>query len=103
MQPFLREMNLTEARRQLSVMLREIENDPGVGYQIKVRDRVVAELRSPSVRPGTLSSGASLLQFARDMESLHPRKPGRPLHHTAANYKEHLYGAKRPVRRKKRA
>ena len=47
-QPFLREINLTEARRRLSSLVREMEAEPDIGYQIKVRDRVVAELRSPA-------------------------------------------------------
>ncbi len=97
MSPFLRDINLTEARRRFSSLLREIEDDPDVGYRIKVRDRVVAELRSPAGRPGRISSGAALLKFAREVEALHPVKPGRRLRNISGNYKEYLYGRKRPV------
>src|SRR5437867_13389488 len=94
MQPLLREINLTEARRRLSGLLREIERDPDIGYQIKVRDRVVAELRSPAGVAGRLSSGAALLELASDIEVLHPRKPGQRLRNIAGNYKEQVYGRK---------
>jgi hypothetical protein len=41
----LQEISLSDARRRLSSLLREIEADPGTGYRILVRKRVVAELR----------------------------------------------------------
>jgi antitoxin (DNA-binding transcriptional repressor) of toxin-antitoxin stability system len=47
----LQEISLSDARRRLSALLREIEADPGAGYRILVRKRVVAELRSPAPTP----------------------------------------------------
>lgn len=40
--------DVRDARGRLSALLREIEADPGAGYRILVRKRVVAELRSPA-------------------------------------------------------
>lgn len=103
MRPYLREINLTEARRRLSSILREIEAEPDVGYQIKVRDRVVAELRSPASRRAQMSSGEALLKFAREMEALYPRRPGQPLENISGHYKEYLYGKRRPARSRRSA
>ena len=103
MRPFLREINLTEARRRFSSILREIEAEPDVGYQIKVRGKVVAELRSPASRRGQMNSGEALLQFARQMEALYPRKPGEPLQNVSGNIKKYLYGKKGTIPRRKSA
>jgi len=40
---------LCDARKRFSAILREIESDPGTGYRIPVRKRVIAELRSPAL------------------------------------------------------
>lgn len=103
MRPFLRDISLTEARRRLSSLLREIEVEPNVGYQIKVRDKVVAELRSPASYRGQTSAGEALLKFAREMEALCPRKPGEPLRNISGHFKEYLYGKKRPIRPRRSA
>jgi antitoxin (DNA-binding transcriptional repressor) of toxin-antitoxin stability system len=87
----LQEINLSEARRRLSALLREIEADPGAGYRILVRKRVVAELRSPApVR--RKNPGATMLKLALEMEKLSSPARGEADDVTAANYKEHLYG-----------
>lgn len=89
----LPEISLSDARRRLSDILREIEADPGAGYRILVRKRVVAELRSPA--PARRKNpGAAMLKVALVMErlSLRARREGGDI--TAANYKEFLYGRK---------
>lgn len=97
-----REIGLSEARRQLSRLLREIEKDPEVAYHILVRDKVVAELRSPESRLPRISSGEALLRAARIAETLIPVQPGRAASDIARNYKEHLYGQRRPARTRRR-
>lgn len=97
MRPYLREINLTEARRRLSSILREIEAEPDVGYQIKVRDRVVAELRSPASSRGFINSGAALLRAARKAEKLMRGAPKKKDPVTSENYKEYLYGRRSPL------
>jgi antitoxin (DNA-binding transcriptional repressor) of toxin-antitoxin stability system len=96
MRPYLREIGLTEARRRLSSLLREIEAEPDVGYQIKVRDRVVAELRSPASKRGSINSGQALLRAAREAERLMRGMPKKKDSVTSANYKEYLYGRRSP-------
>ena len=103
MRPYLREINLTEARRRLSSILREIEAEPDMGYQIKVRGKVVAELRSPASKRGYENAGEALLQLARDAERLWPAEDRKKDNISAANYKEFLYGKRSPSLPRKRA
>lgn len=97
MQPFLREINLTEARRRLSSILREIEAEPDVGYRIKVRDKVVAELRSPRPKPGYGNAGEALLRAACKAEKLWKPRSRKRDAATSRNYKEYLYGKRSPL------
>jgi antitoxin (DNA-binding transcriptional repressor) of toxin-antitoxin stability system len=103
MRPFLRDINLTEARRRLSSILREIEAEPNVGYQIKVRGKVVAELRSPASRRGYRNAGEALLALAREAERLTPPKRRKGHTTTSENYKEFLYGRQSSSLARKRA
>ncbi len=97
----LQEISLSDARRRLSALLRKIEADPGAGYRILVRKRVVAELRSPApARPR--NPGAAMLKLALEMEKLASHAGAETDEVTAANFKEHFYGNKpftRPRRR----
>ena len=89
----LRDISLSDARKRLSAILREIEADPGAGYRILVRKRVVAELRRPApARPK--NPGAAMLKLALEMEKLSSPERSGPGRVTAANYKEYLYGNK---------
>jgi antitoxin (DNA-binding transcriptional repressor) of toxin-antitoxin stability system len=89
----LQEISLSDARKRLSSLLREIEADPGAGYRILVRKRVVAELRSPA--PARRKNpGASMLKLALEMEKLSAPVIDKADAMTAANYKEFLYGSK---------
>lgn len=103
MQPYLREINLTEARRRLSSMLHEIEAEPEVGYQIKVRDKVVAELRSPAAKRGYGNAGEALLRAARKAEKLVRGSSKKKPVVTSENYKEFLYGKNSPLIGRKQA
>jgi antitoxin (DNA-binding transcriptional repressor) of toxin-antitoxin stability system len=89
----LREISLSDARKNLSALLREIEADPEAGYRILVRKRAVAELRSPAPARRK-NAGAAMLKLAREMERLAPRAEGEAGRATAARYKEYLYGNK---------
>lgn len=88
----LREIRLSEARRQFSALLRQIEAEPEVGYRILVRDRVVAELRSPEPRLGRMNAGAVLLKLAEEF-AVSRRSPRKRVGEvTSENYKDFLYG-----------
>ena len=90
----MREIRLSEARRQLSRLLRRIEADPEVGYRILVRDRVLAELRSPEPRLGRMNAGAALLKLTQELPLRSPRRAGRAAV-TSENFKDFLYGRSR--------
>jgi antitoxin (DNA-binding transcriptional repressor) of toxin-antitoxin stability system len=93
-------ISLSDARKRLSDILREIEADPGAGYRILVRNRVVAELRSPApVR--RKNPGATMLKLALEMEKLSLPARGTADEATAANYQEDLSGSK-PVSPRRR-
>jgi hypothetical protein len=81
----LREISLSEARKNLSAILREIEADPETGYRILVRKRAIAELRSP-VPSRRKNSGIALLKLAREMEELFPMLEGKADRVTSVNY-----------------
>ena len=69
----VRDISLTDARKNLSALLREIETDPSAGYRILVRKRVVAELRSPvAARPK--HAGVTLVKLALEVEKQSPRE-----------------------------
>ena len=87
----LRDVSLSEARRSLSALLREIESHPEIGYQIRVRKRVVAELRCPT-STGRKNSGAILLKAARGMERQRHESEKLPGNVNSTNYKAFLYG-----------
>ena len=89
----LREISLSDARKRLSEILREIEADTSAGYRILVRKRVVAELRSPA--PARRKNpGATMLKLAVEMRKLSSSGGGDAGEVTAARYKEYLYGNK---------
>ncbi|MBI3697289.1 MAG: hypothetical protein HY238_20940 [Acidobacteria bacterium] len=50
----LPEIGVGRARREFSKLLRQIEADPDAGYRILVHNKVVAELRSLTGRPGRI-------------------------------------------------
>ncbi len=79
----LREISLSDARKRLSEILREIAADPGIRYRILVRKRVVAELGSPEpVR--RKNPGATMLRLAVEMEKLSSPAGGKADEVTAA-------------------
>jgi len=82
---------VSEARRNLSALPREIESHPETGYQIRVRKRVAAELRSPA-SARRKSSGAMLLKAAREMERQRPEPEGLAGDVNSTNYTAFLYG-----------
>jgi antitoxin (DNA-binding transcriptional repressor) of toxin-antitoxin stability system len=103
MRPYLREINLSEARRRLSQLLREIEKDPDAGFQIKVRGKVVAELRSPLPQRGYGNAGEALLRAAYQAQRLSGKIAGKKNRAISDRYKEYLYGKGSPLLPRKRA
>ncbi len=88
----LRPISLSEARRRLSSLLREIDSHPDIGYRIQVHNRPVAELRSAGPVPGRMNPGAALLKAAERVSRGRPLRPRSRKESVSKNYKEVLYG-----------
>jgi len=78
---------ISEARRRLPELVRQVRKDPGSAIQITVRDEVVAELRAALPEPEPGAAGRALLEALRKL----PKRRGRRAD-VAARAEEHLYG-----------
>lgn len=79
---------ISEARRQLPKLVRQVQKDPALRVEIMVRDEPVAELRA--IEPAPVAG-----QAARKLEALRRRlathKP-RPRTDISSRVKDYLYG-----------
>jgi antitoxin (DNA-binding transcriptional repressor) of toxin-antitoxin stability system len=86
-------LSISEARRRLPELVRQIQEDPGSVVQITVRGETIAELRAaprtalPAPEPG--AAAKALLELARKL----PRRRGRR-RNISGHVKEYLYGRK---------
>ncbi len=80
-------MPISEVRRRLPELVRQIRKDAGMGVEITVHDEVVAELRATQPEP---APGAA----ARKLQALMARLPKRRGRKTriSSHVKDHLYG-----------
>ena len=83
-------VSISEARKNLPKLVRQVKQDRGSVVQITVRDEVVVELRAALPQPEPGAAARALLELARK-----PPKPrrGRPTD-ISAHVKEYLYGRK---------
>jgi antitoxin (DNA-binding transcriptional repressor) of toxin-antitoxin stability system len=81
-------VSISEARRRLPELVRQVRKDPGEIVQITVRDEVVAELRAALPEP---EPGAAARKLAELMARL-PKTRGRRTD-VSLHVKEHLYGS----------
>ena len=79
-------ISISEARRRLPELVRELRKNGGAHVQITVHDEVVAELRA--VRPEP-SPGAAALKLKQVMQRL-PRHRGRKKQ-VSSRVSEHLF------------
>lgn len=79
---------ISDARRQLSYLVRQLQRDPRRIYTITVRDKAVAELRAfrPAAEPGL--AARKLLDIMAKL----PKPRGKSRTDIASHFKEHLYG-----------
>ncbi|MBI2369709.1 MAG: hypothetical protein HYV08_05640 [Deltaproteobacteria bacterium] len=82
-------VSISEARRRLPELVRQVRKDAGATVQITVRDEVVAELRAALPEPEPGAAARALLDLARKLRR--PRRRGRPTD-VSAHVKEYLYG-----------
>jgi len=80
-------ISISEARRRLPELVRQVRKDAGMSVQITVRDEVVAELRAALPEP---EPGAAVRKLLELMQKL-PKRQGRRTD-ISSHVKDHLYG-----------
>lgn len=80
-------VSISEARRRLPELVRQVRKDAGTSVQIMVRDEVVAELRAALPEPEPGAAAKTLLELMRKL----PKHRGRKAD-ISSRVKEHLYG-----------
>jgi antitoxin (DNA-binding transcriptional repressor) of toxin-antitoxin stability system len=82
-------VSISEARKRLPQLVRQVKQDRGSVVQITVRDEVVAELRAALPAPEPGAAARALLELMQKL----PRRRG-PRRNISGHVKEHLYGRK---------
>ncbi len=87
----MKRVSITEARRRLPQLVRQLKQVPGSVVQITVRNEVVAELRATLAvsEPEPGAAARALLEIMRKL----PKHRGRR-RNISGHVKEHLYGGK---------
>ena len=83
-------VSISEARRRLPELVRQVRKDAGAAVQITVRDEVVAELRAALPEPEPGAAARALLELAKKLPRGRRRR-ARP-RDVSARVKEYLYG-----------
>ena len=79
-------VSISEARKRLPELVRQVKREPGTSVEITVRDEIVAELRAAQPEPAPGAAAKALLELMRKL----PRHRGRKST-VSARVKEHLY------------
>ena len=82
---------ISQARQKLTRLVRQIQKNPELVFQLTVRGQVMAELGAASPEPEPGAAARALLQIARNQ----PMGP-RPRTNISEHIKEYLHG--RPKR-----
>lgn len=82
-------VSISDARRRLPELVRQVKQDRGSVVQIMVRDEVVAELRASLPAPEPGAATRALLDLMRRL----PKHRGRR-RNVSGHVKGHLYGRK---------
>ena len=83
-------VSISEARRRLPQLVRQVKQDRASIVQITVRDEVVAELRAALPEPEPGAAARALLELARKLPRRRRRR-GRPTD-VSSHAREYLYG-----------
>jgi antitoxin (DNA-binding transcriptional repressor) of toxin-antitoxin stability system len=81
-------LSISEARKKLPDLVRQVRKDTGIKFEITVHDEVVAELRGTSPEP---EPGAAAKKLFRAMRKL-PKYRGRKTK-VSEHVKKYLYGS----------
>ena len=79
-------LSISEARRRLPELVRQVKQDRGSVVQITVRDEVVAELRAALPQPEPGAAARALLELMQKL----PKHRG-PRRNISGRVKEHQY------------
>ena len=82
-------VSISEARRRLPQLVRQVKHDRGSVVQITVRDEVVAELRAAIPEPEPGAAARAPLELMRKV----PKRRG-PRRNISGHVNEYLYGDK---------
>ena len=82
-------VTISEARKRLPQLVRQVKQDRGSVVQITVRDEVVAELRAALPEPEPGAAARALVEVMRKLP-----KHRRPRRNISGHVKEYLYGRK---------
>jgi antitoxin (DNA-binding transcriptional repressor) of toxin-antitoxin stability system len=77
---------ISEVRAKLPQLIKQLQQDPGVIYEITVHQAVVAELKAPAHQPQGGEAAQALLTL---MEALPP--PSHAQDHVSEEVTAHLY------------
>jgi antitoxin (DNA-binding transcriptional repressor) of toxin-antitoxin stability system len=80
-------LSISEVRKQLPALVRQVQHDAGASVQITVHDEVVAELRAVQPEPEPGAAAKTLHQFMKRL----PKPRGRKTQ-VSSHVKAHLYG-----------
>jgi len=80
-------LSISEARKRLPELVRQVRKDAGTKVEITVRDEVVAELRATLPEPEPGAAAKKLFQVMRKLPKHHGRKMK-----VSEHVKQYLYG-----------
>lgn len=78
---------ISDARKNLSDLLKKVVHDPDRVYEITVNDIVFGELRSPSHRSLRMHAGDAILEALQELTPKKKRENGN----TARDHNRYLY------------
>lgn len=79
---------ISEARTKLPHLIKQLQRNPTLTYEITVHREVVAELKAPLQLPAGGEAAKRLLTIMEQMPQVRSRKKVR----VSENIKKHLYG-----------
>jgi antitoxin (DNA-binding transcriptional repressor) of toxin-antitoxin stability system len=82
-------LSISEARKKLPQLIRQVRKDPGAAVQITVRDEIVAELRAALPEPEPGAAARKLLEIMKTLPKARKRRTD-----VSSRVKEHLYGTR---------
>ncbi len=81
-------LSISEARRRLPELVRQVSKDAGAKVEITVRDEVVAELRPALPEPEPGAAAKKLLAIMRKL----PKRRGQKTN-VSGHFKDYLYSS----------